>query len=278
MNPDFQRRIQRYGWDAAASHYDASWQSQLRPAQRRLLDVANLKPGERVVDIACGTGLVTLPAADAVGTEGEVLAVDLSDDMVSMLQARLDQGPYEHVRVARMDAEALGIPNGSFDAALCSLGLMYVPNPEQAAREMHRVLAEGGRAVAVVWGRRDQCGWAEIFPIVDRRVSSDVCPLFFQLGTADTLEQTFQQAGFQVDSSERFNVDLHFKSPDAACDAAFWGGAVALAWRKFDEPTRKAARSEYLDSIEQFRDGDGYAIPGEFVVVAGRRTGVTAAA
>jgi ubiquinone/menaquinone biosynthesis C-methylase UbiE len=278
MNPDFQRRIQRYGWDAAASHYDASWQSQLRPAQRRLLDVANLKPGERVVDIACGTGLVTLPAADAVGTEGEVLAVDLSDDMVSMLQARLDQGPYEHVRVARMDAEALGIPNGSFDAALCSLGLMYVPNPEQAAREMHRVLAEGGRAVAVVWGRRDQCGWAEIFPIVDRRVSSDVCPLFFQLGTADTLQQTFEQAGFQVDSSERFSVDLHFNSPDAACDAAFWGGAVALAWRKFDEPTREAARSEYLDSIDQFRDGDGYAIPGEFVVVAGRRTGVTAAA
>lgn len=271
MNPDFQRRIQRYGWDRAAEYYEPAWQKQLKPAQDKLFDMAALQPGERVLDVACGTGLVTLPAAEAVAPDGTVGATDLSEGMLDLAREAASERGVDNVSFEHMDAEALELPDEAFDVALCSLGLMYVPDPQKALQEMHRVLASGGRAVAAVWGRRDRCGWAEVFPIMDRRVKSDVCPLFFQLGTGDALASAFRIAGFEDVASERFSVVLPFASEEEACEAAFWGGAVALAWRKFDEEKREGARAEYLESIEPYRNGEGYALPGEFVVVRGYR-------
>jgi SAM-dependent methyltransferase len=281
MKPDLQRRVQRYGWDKAASYYEPYWQQQLQPAQKRLLAMADLRLGERVLDVACGTGLVTLPAARRVGPGGTVWAVDLSDQMVDLVWQKARRHQLGQIVARRMDAEALGFSAQAFDAALCSLGLMYVPDPVQALREMHRVLvppesepgAGSGRVVAAVWGRRDRCGWAEIFPIVDRRVQSDVCPLFFQLGTGDALEAAFHAAGFAGITTERFATRLHYDTPEDACKAAFLGGAVALAYRRFDEATREGAHAEYLASIEPYRSDSGFDIPGEFVVAKGYRPG-----
>ncbi len=80
MEADLQRRIQRYGWDKAAIYYEDSWQQQLKPAQNKLLEMANLQPGEKLIDIACGTGLVSFPAAEKLGSNGFVLASDISDE------------------------------------------------------------------------------------------------------------------------------------------------------------------------------------------------------
>jgi ubiquinone/menaquinone biosynthesis C-methylase UbiE len=78
-----------------------------------------------------------------------------------------------------MDAEDLDLEKNSCDAALCALGLMYVPDPLQSVHEMYRVLKPGGRAGFAIWGERKNCGWAEIFPVVDKRVATDVWPIFF---------------------------------------------------------------------------------------------------
>ncbi len=269
MNPDFQRRIQRYGWDKAVPYYESAWQRALRPAQQRLVEVADVKTGERVLDVAAGTGLVTRPVAEQVGENGRVLAVDLSNQMVETLRAIIQRNGHGQVDAQQMDAENLDVPDEAFDVVLCSLGLMYVPEPRKAIQEMHRVLVPGGRAVALVWGRRAGCGWADLFPIMDKRVKSDVCPLFFQLGTGNNLETQFQSAGFEEITTDRFNMELPFENEEEACEAAFWGGAVALAWDKFDEEKRAGARREYLGSIDEYRDGEGYRIPGEFVIAQG---------
>jgi SAM-dependent methyltransferase len=170
-----------------------------------------------------------------------------------------------------MDAEALTLPDASFDVALCALGLMYTPDPLKAVREMARVVVPGGRIVAAVWGRRQRCGWAEIFPIVDARVQSDVCPLFFALGTSDRLGHVFHDAGLVDVTTERLETRLKWTSADEALGAAFAGGPVALAYSRFDNEARSSAHAAYLQSIEPFRDGRGYAVPGEFVIVSGRR-------
>jgi len=104
---------------------------------------------------------------------------------------------------------------------------------------MFRVLKPSGRAAALVWGERRECGWAELFPIVDRRVQSDVCPLFFQLGTGDVLADIFEKVGFRGISSKRFMATLHFRNDEQACTAAFLGRAVAPAYQKFDEQTKR---------------------------------------
>ena len=271
MDPKLQRRVQRYGWDRAVDQYEHHWARQLEPAQGRLLEMAALRPGERILDIACGTGLVTFPAAEVVGAEGAVVATDLSGEMVDAIRLDAARRGLANLAFERMGAEELDLPDESFDVALCALGLMYVPDPMEAMREMRRVLVAGGRAVAAVWGARANCGWSEIFPIVDSRVSTDVCPLFFQLGTGASLEAAFEGAGFADVASDRLATLMHYRSAEDALGAAFAGGPVALAYSRFDEPTRTEAHAEYLASIDLYRDGDGYLIPGEFVVVRGTK-------
>lgn len=272
MDARLQRRVQRYGWDKAADAYERFWSRQLATAQARLLEAAAIRPGERVLDVAAGTGLVTLPAARAVGPTGRVLATDISQVMVDGLARVAAEAGLDWVETARRDAEDPGHEDG-FDVALCALGLMYVPDPVACLTALFQALTPGGRALALVWGERGRCGWAEIFPIVDRRVASEVCPLFFQLGTGDALATAMSLTGFADVSLERISSPLIYRSADEALGAAFAGGPVALAYSRFDEDTRRAAHGEYLESIAPYREGDGYAIPGEFVLARGRRPG-----
>jgi SAM-dependent methyltransferase len=175
------------------------------------------------------------------------------------------------VQFERMDAESLTFTDSSFDVALCCLGLMYAPDPRRALEEMFRVLRPGGRAVAAVWGARERCGWAGIFPIVDARVQSEVCPMFFQLGTGRTLAASFEAAGFDPVETERLSTTLHYDTAEDACGAAFAGGPVALAYSRFDDAARASAHEEYLATIEPYRSPSGYSVPGEFVLVVGER-------
>jgi ubiquinone/menaquinone biosynthesis C-methylase UbiE len=182
MDARLQSRIQRYGWDLAARDYDPLWQWQLAGIHAAMLASATVEAGERVLDVACGTGLVACAAAGAAGRSGTVLGTDLSARMIAAAQRRASEQRLANVRFARMDAQALELADASVDVVLCALGLMYVPEPERALREMQRVLRPGGRLVIGVWGERARCGWSAVFPIVDAEVASEVCPLFFRLG------------------------------------------------------------------------------------------------
>jgi len=267
MEPRLQRRVQRYGWDLAAADYEALWQAQLATAQAELLARVAPTRGEQVLDVACGTGLVSLAAARAVGPGGQVVGVDLSGQMVSAAAGRAQEQGQLNTRFARMDAEQLELPAASFDAALCSLGLMYLPDPMQALDEMRRVLRPGGRLGLAVWGERSCCGWAAVFPIVDAEVQSEVCPLFFALGQGDALARLCARAGFGFVALRRLSATLVYVDGDEACNAAFVGGPGALAWQRFDVPTRARVRARYLDAIAPWRHGRGYRVPGEFVIV-----------
>jgi ubiquinone/menaquinone biosynthesis C-methylase UbiE len=270
MDPQFQRRVQRYGWDLAVASYETGWRAQLEPAQSLMLEMLALQPGERALDVACGTGLVSLRMAEAVSPHGAIVGTDISGRMVEVAADIAAGHGFANVSFERADAEELPFPEASFDAAACALGLMYVPDPIKALAEMRRTLKPGGRAAAAVWGARANCGWAQIFPITAARVTSEVCPLFFQLGTGDALAHAFGAAGFAEVRVERLRTTLHYPTPEAALTAIFEGGPVALAYSRFDAATKQAVHAEYLHSIAAFQSGDGYRIPGEFVVATAR--------
>jgi len=187
--------------------------------------------------------------------------------MVDAARRRARERHVTNVSFARMDAENLELPDGGFDVALCALGLMYMPDPVQAVGEMRRVLRPGGRLGLAVWGERSRCGWSAVFPIVDAEVISEVCPLFFQLGQPDALARLCADAQLEHIVQQRISAQLDYVDADEACDAAFVGGPVALAWSRFDDAARARVRARYVEAIGAWRDDRGYRLPGEFVVV-----------
>ena len=271
MEPLLQRRVQRYGWDKASAYYENYWHRQLKPAQDLLMEMAALQPGEKVIDIACGTGLISFRAAEKVGTNGYILGTDISDKMVERATALASEKNISNIKFERMDAEELTVADAGFDVGLCALGLMYVTDAIKALKEMNRVLKPGGHAVAAVWGQRINCGWAEIFEIVDKRVSSEVCPMFFNLGNKNVLQLNFEAAGFNEVATERLTTSLHYDTDEEACGAAFEGGPVALAYHKFSENIKEEARQEYIASIMQYKNETGYDVPGEFVIARAKK-------
>lgn len=270
MDARLHLRVQRYGWDRAAADYEALWRRQLAPARAALLSAAAIARGEAVLDVACGTGLVTLEAASLAGPQATVLGTDLSGEMLEAARRAAGQRGLAQVSFARMGAEELSLANGAFDVALCALGLMYVQDPGRAVRELRRVLRPGGRVALAVWGERCNCGWASVFPIVQAEVNSEVCPLFFALGAADSLAGLCRAAGFEAVTEERIRVSLDYRDGREAADAALVGGPVALAWSRFDTVTRARVRTRYLASLGPPLRSGALRIPGEFVIVAGR--------
>lgn len=208
MDSRLQHRVQRDGWDLAATAYEPLWQDQLAAVQSALPARAAPKLGERVLDVACGTGLVALPAARAVGPNGQVHGVDIAERMVDTLRTRAVPAGLRQVAATRMDAQQLLLPDGGFDVVLCALGLMYVHDPAQALREMRRVLRPGGRAVLAVWGARTAAG-----PRCSRS-----------------------------------------STPKSAARCVRCSSV-------------SASRARYLEAIAPWRDGAGYRIPAEYVVV-----------
>jgi ubiquinone/menaquinone biosynthesis C-methylase UbiE len=123
---------------------------------RRLVELAQIPDGARILDIATGRGAVLFPAAEAVGSQGHVTGIDLSQEMVEETSREVERRALENVKVRNMDAEYLEFPDGSFDFVFCSFAIFFFPQLEQALSEMIRVLKPGGRLAVSTWGPVDQ--------------------------------------------------------------------------------------------------------------------------
>ena len=120
------------------------------PATERMLDLANLRNGNRVLDVAAGTGDQTLLAARRVGPNGYVLAIDISTAMLTNAAEAIRKAGLTNVETRIMDAENLDLDENSFDAVICRLGLQSFPNPPKAIRGMRQVVKLGGKVAALV--------------------------------------------------------------------------------------------------------------------------------
>jgi ubiquinone/menaquinone biosynthesis C-methylase UbiE len=174
--------------------------------------------------VACGTGLVARLAAEAVGVDGRVAALDLNPAMLAVASElpAVEGAPIEWVEG---DAQALPFAEASFDVVCCQLGLQFFPDRERALREMKRVLVPGGRAVVMVWREIDHApGFAVLAAALGRTISADAEELMrapFALGDAGELSRLLESAGLR-DRAIRAEIgNVRFASA-----AMFVGGYV----------------------------------------------------
>jgi len=144
-------------WDGISEIYPGEIDRRFAPVIDAVMARAGLTIGERVLDLGTGTGAVAQRAAAIVGPGGNVVAMDISPQMLAMARARSAAGGCANVTLQEGRAEAIPADAGSFDVVLASLSLMYVIDREAAAREIARVLRPGGRLVAAVWAGPDEC-------------------------------------------------------------------------------------------------------------------------
>jgi ubiquinone/menaquinone biosynthesis C-methylase UbiE len=162
-----------------------------------LLELAALRPGERLLDLACGTGIVARLAAPRVGPAGRVVGVDVNQGMLAVARSRPAPAGAA-IEWRQESATALALPDATFDVVLCQQGLQHIPDRSAAVREMRRVLVPGGRALASVFRRRvDQEVWERVTaPFIGEDAASRIRGPSLRI-TADELAALFHEAGFR---------------------------------------------------------------------------------
>jgi SAM-dependent methyltransferase len=192
-----------------------------------LLDAAGIAPGARVLDVATGTGAAALAALERVGPQGRVIGVDLA---IPMLQVAVARGRARGLRVAVMDGQALGWRDGTFDAVLCQLGLMFFPDLARGLSEFRRVLRPGGVVGAMVWSAAERMTMmGPLCRALERRrpAERDTLRTTFRLAEPGSLAAALAGAGFRDVGVAPATRTVVFDSVDAYL-AAFQAGAGAV--------------------------------------------------
>ena len=242
------------------------------PLTSHVLQAAPPRPGERVLDLACGTGIVARRVAPLVGPTGTLVGVDANPDMIEVArESSATGGPLIEFRHG--DAQALDLPDGAFDRVICQQGLQFLADPEVALRELRRVLDTGGIAVLAVWQGLER---HPLYAALARAeaphltafglpVTMDDLTAPFSLGDAAQLCALLAEAGFrEVDDTEA-SITARFPSPDEFVKRLEYAyAAVVPAFVEAPELfTRylEAITAETADLVEAHRDGDHVVVP-----------------
>ncbi len=268
-------------WDSAAAGWRKWWQSFEQGAQvlsDRLVELAEIKSGLRVLDVATGIGEPAVTAARRVGPEGRVVATDQSPQMLTIARDRAAELELQNIDFREMDADSLDLPEGTFNAVLCRWGLMLLPNLAGSLSQMWRLLIPGGYLAAAVWDVAAKVPVLSLpvgvaLPILQIPPPPPGTPNFFSLADTTALEQSFREAGFAEVRSERLTVTYELSSAEEfvqrSCDVnVVINNALATQPVKQQEAVRRAI----ADAAQEYATGDGrIRIPNESICVVGRR-------
>ena len=271
------KNAQREQWNkdgAAWRRWTPTLERWYGAATREMLDLARIGSGQRVLDVAAGAGEPAVSAAERVGPGGYVLATDISEGIIELARQVARERGLKQIETRAMDGEKLDLPDASFDAVLCRLGLMYMPHPVTALAEWRRVLKVGGRVAVAVFSTPDRNSWGAMPASVIRRRAQLPPPVPgqpgpFSLGGPGVLEGLFRQAGF---------ADLEIRAvpvPHGATSAAEYVSVAREAFGGFNAmmaqlpaEERESVWNEVEGAMRSFESPGGFEAPGECLVAA----------
>ena len=269
----------RAQWDAAATGWNAhaprirEWLRQPTDAMCRMAGVA---AGMRVLDVAAGAGDQTLTLTERVGPMGHVLATDLSPVIIGLARDNALRAGLNQVECRVADGQALGVPESTFDAAVCRLGLMFFPDPLQGLREIHRALRPGARLCTMVFAgpERNPC----ITTLMSTALAHARLPAgspyepagLLSLGMPGHLDQLFRDAGFRDVATTA--IDVPFRLPSVDDYLAFVrssAGPVMQILGGLGESDAEAAWRDMRDRLDTFSTDDGWVGQNELLLTVG---------
>jgi SAM-dependent methyltransferase len=261
------------GWAVHASFVDTRGEA----VTERLLERARLRPGARVLELACGAGGAGLAAAELVGPGGEVVLTDVAPEMTAIARGRAEALGLRNVRTRDLDLEQIDEPDGSYDAVLCREGLMLVPDPARALGEIGRVLRPGGRVALAVWGPREANPWlGVVFDAVSAELGAEMPPPGipgpFSLEDADKLTGLLAQAGLA-------DIDVcALPTPYRAASVEEWwsrtlalAGPLAQRLAALPDHAARVLFARARAAIADYETPAGLEIPGLSLIAAATR-------
>ena len=256
----------------AAAMYERYATQYMGPWASDLVGLAELKPAERVLDLACGTGVVTRLAATQVGPTGRVTGLDFNAGMLAIARS-LPTVPGATIRWVEGSATAMDFPDASFDVILCQQGLQFFPDSPAALREMHRVLVPGGRVHLSVWTSESPYHNArgealERFSgeetATKYRASRDAAP------DAEALHRMLVEAGFHGVRVHPRTLVIRLPAIETFVIGHLSSSPVAGAIAAMSEARRAEFGSHVRKALRQYADGDGVAVPEQVNVATAR--------
>jgi SAM-dependent methyltransferase len=267
-------------WEGAAPGW-AKWEdkiaSMIEPASRAMLEMAGIGPCSQVLDLACGAGSQTMNAASMAGPCGHVVALDISEKMLQYVRENAQVARLENISTLQGVAEELDIPQQSFDAVICRLGLMLFTDPSSALRVTWRALKPGGRVAVVVFTVPENNAFMAVPMQVllrhaGRRPPQPGQPGLFALGSPGAIERLMTQCGFMNVTRRTFTLKLEMPSAEQTLlmmKEAF--GAYRAVLKDCPEEVSMAAWEEVSSKIKDFETDSGLMAPTEVLVAAGTK-------
>jgi ubiquinone/menaquinone biosynthesis C-methylase UbiE len=238
-------------------------------ATQQMLQAAQLEPGDRVLDIAAGTGDQSREAARLVGPTGSVLATDISQEMLDVAARFARQEGLSNIATRAMNAEQLDLADQSFDAVISRFGLMLIPRKQQALAEIRRVLKPEGMLAALVWSKPER---NPLFVLADTLLAqsfeeqpteSDA----FSLADAALFARMLAAAGFSQVQVEAIALTFHFPTFEVLAD--WWGPSFDKTLAKLEPESRQRVLEEARQAVRQFAGPQGILAPAELLLGAG---------
>jgi len=232
-----------------------------------LVELAQPRPGERVVDVACGTGIVARIAAARVGPTGAVVGVDLNPGMLSVARSvvpteSLSAGPLQWQEAS---ADKLPFPDGSFDIVYCQLGLQFFADRAAALHEMRRVLGTEGRLALMVWrGIHESPGFALLAEALERHVGQAAATIMrapFGLSNADELAALVRAAGFQNIAIQQRSGTVRFPSIERFVLSYVAGSPLAGPVSQADDAAREALITDLSNALGKYTSNTELVFP-----------------
>lgn len=241
-----------------------------------LLEGLNLKPGENVLDVACGIGIPSLNVAPLVAPGGSVTGVDLAPGMVEYARQRASAIGIRNVSFQEADAENLPFSDNTFDTVICHMGLIHFTDRVKALGEMDRVLKPGGRLAISVWASPDK---VPTLSIIAKAIATlwpaaivPGAPNWFDLGSEDVLEKILTSLGPKEVRVARFNVPMEIKNGEEYWQIVFGvSGRLQMLLKSIPPDIASKIESQAKDDAEKFRQGELIRIPCEELIAWARK-------